>query len=153
MKIQVGQQEHEIAARRYTLIVPAANMHDRIRYHGRVVLDLEACEYHIQRVQLLHADFEKFFSIVFQNVPADPDKIRQMGTGIKHVAGRVDMTLKLQDLNVPIVWQYPEAGLHPGVHTELANLMLALRMRTRTPTETVEEELDRLDRRIGNYVR
>jgi len=149
MQIVAGQQEHEIATRRFTLVVPAANMHHRIRYPGHVTLDLEACEYHIRLVQKLHLEFQKFFSIVFPDVEISPENIRQQSTGVLHVAGRVDMTLKLQDLDAPIVWQYPEAGLHPATQLQLADLMIALRLRSRTPTETVEEALADLDHRLN----
>ena len=52
-------------------------------------------------------------------------KINQMGTGVKHLAGRLDLTLKLID-KVPIAWVYPEAGLHPKVQCELSDILIEI---------------------------
>lgn len=40
------------------------------------------------------------------------------------VAGLVDLSLKLADQGVPIAWVYPEAGLHPGAQTGLADVAI-----------------------------
>ena len=47
--------------------------------------------------------------------------------GMKHLVGRIDMTLKFLDMGIrQIAWKYPEAGLHPKWQAELGDVLIGL---------------------------
>jgi len=52
--------------------------------------------------------------------------IAEQGLGFRHAAGMFDLTLKLMDKGVKIVWVYPEAGLHPSAQVELGDVAIYL---------------------------
>lgn len=47
-----------------------------------------------------------------------------MSLGAIHLMGLIDMTLKLTDQGVPVVWIHPESHMHPGWQVALADLAI-----------------------------
>lgn len=132
-EIELGGQTHKIEVKPITLIFKSAEIIEDVKYKDRFPIGLAESIYHIERVKKLHEKTLYFlikampFTKELQNLPWDEvsAKINQMGTGVKHLAGRLDLTLKLID-KVPIAWVYPEAALHPSVQTELADILIEL---------------------------
>lgn len=115
-----------------TLIFPSANFHEKTEYPGRVEIDLEVAMYHGDRVSQggVHVETYGFMEMVFSDNRFSREnlanEVRPGGLGVRHFFGRIDMTLKLMDQNVPVVWKYPEAGLHPSACCELGDVVIAL---------------------------
>jgi len=125
--IAIGNDVHEIEVRPITLICKGANVPDA-EYAERFRLTLEVCLYHIDRVQTFHERTEELVRMVFKNYEGTitPDVCRQNGLGWRHVAGRIDMSLKFIQMGIKFAWVYPEAGLHPSAQVELADVILIL---------------------------
>ena len=122
-----------------TLICTSANFHEETEYPGRVEIDLEVALYHGDRVSQagVHVETYDFMKIVFgdhkrQEGPFQfsrenlVEEVRQGGLGVRHFFGRIDMTLKFMDQDVPVVWKYPEAGLHPAACCQLGDVVIKL---------------------------
>ena len=103
----------------------------------------EHCIYHAERVTNLHHRTPELVELVvqdeeggatwtilesqFRNREACPFEV-------KHLIGRIDMTLKFLDLGIrKFHWVHPEAGLHPRWQLGLADLLIKLK------TESEEE--------------
>lgn len=132
-EIKVGEETHTIEVRPLTLIIPSARMAmgPPIQYPKRLPLDAKGTVYHARKVQKLHAEFEQVWRLFHSSTtPAgevgevSADAIRKMGPGAVHLMGLIDMTLKLQDQKVPLVWVYPESFLHPGWQVGLGDLAI-----------------------------
>lgn len=133
--VNPGNQKHEIDARKLTLIMPSANMAgSNIEYPNRFSISASDTIYHADRVQKLHEEFYDYWQYFQRNVSdkarmeltkPTPDEFRRMGQGAKHVMGLIDMTLKIMDKGVPLVWKYPETFLHPAWAVSLGDLSLA----------------------------
>lgn len=147
MKVTIGQESHDIEVRRVTLVVPGPQSHQRIRYPGLVEIDLEMSCHHARLVEVLHPEVEQYFLKIFPD--SELPERKSAGTGALHVIGRLDLSLKLQDLGVPFMWKYPEAGLHPVAQAPLADVIMDLRQRGRSESEVVAEELEVIDRRLN----
>lgn len=128
--IKIAGDEHEVPIAPLTLIVPDASMvAERIEYPCRVDIDLEGALFHLEHVQKFDTKSARFVRQVFElgeDVEVTPDSVRRMGLGARHFGGRIDLTLKLMQLEVPIAWKYPEAGLHPRAQLALADVLLEL---------------------------
>lgn len=130
--IIIGKEKHDIEVKPLTLICPGANLTDSIKYPKRLKIDFEASIYHIERVQKFHDETRKFIRQVFkiaESVPLYPDQVRKMGDGIRHFAGRIDLSLKLIQMKVPFVWVYPEACIYPANQAEMADVAIELSKR------------------------
>jgi hypothetical protein len=125
--IAVGDDVHEIDVKPITLICKSADCPD-VEYAERVRLTLEVCIYHMDRTQTFHSKTPELFKMVFPNYDKEvtPDAIRQEGMGMKHVAGRIDMTLKFIDMGIKFAWVYPEACLHPAAQVNLGDVLISL---------------------------
>lgn len=121
-----------------SVLVPSANVHS-IRYPGRVPITIEMTVYHAERVKKLHAETEALVDRALEEWQLQAmrrwitwkDKrnaghIASLGTGVLHVIGLIDLVLKLQDQNVPIVLVHPESGLHPSIVLKLTDVLLYL---------------------------
>jgi hypothetical protein len=126
--IVVDGTEHEIVVKPITIVVKDAGITTNTVYKDRLPLDLEACLYHMDRVQKFDSRTPYFVSKVFPQLKEEvnPTTVRANGLGVRHFAGRIDMTLKLMDQGVPIAWVYPEAGLHPSSQLILADVIIEL---------------------------
>jgi len=124
--IAVGDDVHEIDVRKITLICKDAKTPD-VEYAERIPLDLEACLYHIDRVQKFDDRTAELVRMVFKyDGEITPDICRKNGLGWRHVAGRIDLSLKFMQMGIPFAWIYPEAGLHPSAQCELADVIILL---------------------------
>lgn len=133
-EVKIGEQTYQIEVRPITIVVPSAQMAmgPRIEYPKRVELDMQATTYHAERVQKLHIDFYEAWHVFMSNAnpagpdlgPISPDELRKMGSGVLHLMGLIDMTLKFSDMGVSVVWKYPESCMHPGWQVALGDLAL-----------------------------
>lgn len=137
-RVFIGDSRRAIRTRGLTLLLPSANMAmHNIEYPDRIPVDAVAIKYHADRVDKLHPEFDKYYRLFMKSVsdPHDTDTIptpaqfRQMGTGLLHLMGLIDLALKMQDKNVPVVWKYPETSLHPGYQAGLGDLFVAFMRR------------------------
>jgi len=126
--IILGGQAHEIEVRPITLICKAPNVPFDVQTPGRVMIDTFMTVKHTQEVIRLHPRTEKLFRLVFPDYRQDvtPDNIRREGTGMQHVLGLVDLSLRYLDENIRFGWRYPEAHLHPAAQAPLADVLIAL---------------------------
>ena len=99
-------------------------------------INRENADYHMDRVQRMDPETAGLLKVVFEFIELDPasevpmsDQIREYTAGIRHIAGLIDLTLKLNIKHGPITvnWQYPEQLLHPAQTrhiTDMVNKML-----------------------------
>jgi hypothetical protein len=75
-----------------------------------------------------------------QNLPKpDIEELRRCGSGFKHLAGLINLTLKaVIDQKVVPHWRYPEAHLHPSVQAALADVLIDLQRPLQTVIEFVK---------------
>jgi hypothetical protein len=93
---------------------------------GRVLhLGFEAAKYHAERVQRPDPGMMDLLKVVFPDVTWP---ITGYGDGVLHIAGLIDLTLKLRITHpsVAVNWQYPEQLLHPAHALRLGDLMLKM---------------------------
>lgn len=110
----------------------------------------EHCIYHAERVTNLHKRTPELVELVVQASSFGATSTileSQFRSGfarlkdreacpfeVKHLIGRIDMTLKFLDLGIrKFHWVHPEAGLHPRWQLGLADLLIKLK------TESEEE--------------
>ena len=136
IKLKEGIYEiKEIETKPITLICKSPAFQSKIEYPKRVEIDPQVSVYHGERVKNVHADFPKYWNMVFEQsskgteppCEAEPDEIRQWcdiaGT---HLLGLLDLTLKFMDMGTPFVWKYPETYLHPGLQAGLGSVVCEL---------------------------
>jgi len=94
------------------------------QYKGATVIDHAAAMYHGKRVRRLHADTLRLAGLAISTAGMSQDAFcdGDNGDGQINIVGLIDMTLKLIDMSVPIVWRFPESGLHPSVQTGLGDV-------------------------------
>ena len=110
-----------------TVVVPAADFHQRIKYLDRVDISCNETLAHIHEVDELHPHTQRYFRIVFPEYGKqfDLETIRRDGNGAQHVAGLIDLSLKLNDQGKKFVWKYPESFLRPTQQLQLGDLAVA----------------------------
>lgn len=152
MIILTGQQQHEVPTSKINVIAPAADFHERIKYPGSIELLPEYTIYHASRCEQLHQNISRFWQHVFpqQEIPVTLAERKQLGSGMLHVIGLLDMTLKLSALHpcARIVWKYPESYLHPAAQLGLADALIDITKYFRSQREVVEEELRNITTRL-----
>ena len=125
-EIKIGEIEVEVK-QPLTLIYSGADVVNQPVKYGPdvVVLDPEACVYHAERVSELHELLpDSLYSVTGQKIE-DFGSSLEWTYGVRHLVGRLDMTLKFMQLGaVKIAWKYPEAGLHPKWQLELSDLLI-----------------------------
>lgn len=145
-KVVIEGQEHTIPLRDITLICTAPDFHSRIRYPNRLEISHEESLYHMDRVQRFHPRTAGMVAKVFKvedTGKVTPDWCRREGTGVRHCAGLIDLTIKMMQKGVPVVWIHPESFLHASAQAELADVLISL---TKEPVKTlVQEEVEMAD--------
>ena len=147
-----GDEELKIEIKPITMIFKAPDFHKKLSYPGRVELDSEAAMYHMERVKVFHEHTPRMVAQVFKSKDTTlftPDYCRQAGTGVMCCAGLIDLTLKLMEKDVPIVWIHPEAFLHPAAQCELADIIIEF---ATNPPETIARKDDRIMGEIADKV-
>jgi hypothetical protein len=127
LKIATEDEVHEVDASKINLVFKSPEHTGELKYPDHVPLDAEACIYHMDRVQKFDSRTPELVCMVFKHLKPEqitPDWVRQQDKGVQHLAGRVDMTIKLQDKGVRIMWKLPEAYLHPKWQCELGDLLI-----------------------------
>jgi len=81
----------------------------------------EVADYHMDRVQTLDPKTVTLLKVVFPSADikghmSGADSIREYGPGIRHIAGLIDLSLKLhiKHPGIRVCWQFPEQLLHPA---------------------------------------
>lgn len=147
--IHVGKQEHLIEVKPLTIVCKSPNLIDEIEYPKRFPITADMTIYHAERCENWHVEtwdcFFRLFKTAFQQIDEQTKQdfirnIRSKGKEFLHGVGLIDMSLKLIDMGVPIVWKYPETYLHPAVCCELGDLSIYLAQRGR-PDETREDDV------------
>jgi hypothetical protein len=159
LTIKVGQRVHKVKGAPITVLVPGPDIFEKITVPEAFRLDSEAAMYHMERVQKFHPETEAYVRKVFSDLHIlneaelgfTPESLRTSGNGVKFVAGRIDLTLKLNDKGIGLIHhQYPETGLHPGVHGNFVEVLIALserynkmvEMRSQAQLLTALEEIE-----------
>jgi hypothetical protein len=127
--IEIGGIEHKIVVRPITLIVKGPTLTDDVKYKDRIPLDMTACLHHMDRTATFHKDVPFYIDKVFPHYAqkeVTPCSIRKEGLGMRHFAGRIDLSLKFIDMGVPFAWVYPEDGLHPASQAALGDVLVCL---------------------------
>jgi len=126
--IILGGQLHEIEVRPITLICKSPTIPFDVQTPERVMIDSFRTVAYTKEVLRLHPRTEKLFKLVFPNYPKEvtPDNIRAEGTGMQHVLGLIDLSLRYLDEGIKFGWRYPESYLHPAAQAPLADVLIAL---------------------------
>lgn len=175
--VEINGQLHEIEVRPITLVCQQGDM--RIKYKRMEISDQETFYHvdrvkllHPKTLEFYHIVFPEFLKDVIQT--AEPDNvpstktvtwfnyqrptahhhkfyewIQSEGSGSRHVFGLIDLTLKLTDAGVPIVWIHPESHLHPSAQLNLADLLLAFHDYYKTDEEKQQERIADIKREMG----
>ena len=137
--IAIGKDSHQIEVKPLTLICKSANLIEDIKYERRVILDMEACFYHADRVEKLHSltiywMAETLPAVLLPTTVKDASGLwkvtdmrdrLQAGTGFRHCLGRIDLSMKLVDQGVQIVHRHPEDSLHPATILALTGFIIS----------------------------
>lgn len=99
-----------------------------------VHLSCDDAFYHMDRVLRCDDRTYGLLRLAFKGLPEEPElesvaeSIRQYGKGVRHIAGLIELSLKLplQYPGIAINWQYPESFLHPAQQTGLADILIKL---------------------------
>ena len=97
-------------------------------------MNFDGAMYHMDRVMKCDCRTWELLRIVFTELPEDPlaggatcvgDAIREYTTGIRHIGGLIDLTLKLAQTHpgIAVNWQYPESHIHPAHQSNLGDLV------------------------------
>ena len=131
--IQTGDRidKHEVTVKPLTLVCSGEDMAaSKFGYPGRMEITSEMTIYHAQRVKVLHPRFAECWNKMFEKQEhkpsCNPDEIRKAGTGLLHLAGLIDMSLKLVDQKVPLAFIHPETHLHPALQAQLGDFFIYL---------------------------
>lgn len=114
------------------LVVPGSGVTEDLKYPGCLVLDMPMSLQHyswvIKNDIPLDEETLDYIGIVFTEGEVTEDNWKRQGLGIKHLIGRVDVTLKVfkSKYPVPVVWKYPEDGLHPSAIVNLSDVLIKL---------------------------
>ena len=114
------------------LVVPGADVTEDLKYPGHMIVDMPMSLQHYKWIVdnnlVLDEEALDYVGIVFQNGEITEDNWKDQGSGVQHLIGRIDLTLKIwkSKTPVPLVWRYPEAGLSPGVVANVADVIIKL---------------------------
>lgn len=98
-------------------------------------INRENADYHMDRVQRMDPETAGLLKVVFPYIELDPasevpmsDQIREYTAGIRHIAGLIDLTLKLNIKHPGITtnWQYPEQLLHPAQTVNITDMVMKM---------------------------
>lgn len=122
MTITAGGQDVEVDGRPLTLVC-----HDgaqRLGYPGRFAVSAEESTHHAERLSRegWHRDTEPLVEYALGTGPSTGLSHYGRSAGEQHLVGLVDLSLKLDDMGVPLVWVQPESLLHPGVAARLGDV-------------------------------
>tara|TARA_R110002110_G_scaffold60840_1_gene171188 strand:- start:503 stop:928 length:426 start_codon:yes stop_codon:yes gene_type:complete len=131
-QVVLDGKTHEIPTSRITALFGLQNMVQDPVYPNRIVIDSRKATDHIEVCKVWHKETREWLVRIIDpdNKMGDttkeftPEKISQAGNGARTIAGFIDITLKLKDMNVPFVLRHPETGLHPTSQAELANFLI-----------------------------
>ena len=126
--IKVGDETLEIEVKPITLICTSPDIRDEIQYVDRVKLTPEYTVYHAERTQTFDPRTPALVAMVFgcDSDVVTPDWCRSKDIGVLHIAGLVDLWIKLTAQGVRLVLYKPETYLHPQHQLQLADVMIAL---------------------------
>jgi hypothetical protein len=138
--ITIGEDSHVIDVKPITIICPSDRIAHEIEYDPkRIRVDIDATLYHMERLsdEGVHKEFPSFWDMFYMesshkaDPPCEPipSKIRLLKKGHKHIAGLIDMCLKLQDVGAPFVLVEPETALHPALQVSIADFVIRLNKR------------------------
>ena len=98
--------------------------------HGVLVIDPEVAQYHGFRVQVLDPQTLGLVRMVIHDVTDEwPLPEGKCSRPLAQLVGYVDLTLKLRQMPTgprTVVWRHPEAGLHPSLQADLADLIVKI---------------------------
>ena len=136
-KVDLPAMKHSLLG----IVVPSANVFN-ITYKDRLPICWETTIYHAERVKKLHPETKDLvnkalFSWTRNNQSRswhwerlfEENRLGQTGNGVCHVVGLIDLVLKMQDMQVPIVLIHPESGLAPSIVLDLTDVLLELAVR------------------------
>jgi hypothetical protein len=102
--------------------------HGESRYPGRFAITAENSLEHFAFVSEIHRDAAAMFRVVVPDFEGEVSKasLSKCQPCFRRLAGMLDLTVRLLTVGVPIVWKYPEDGLHPRYQANLADVMISL---------------------------
>lgn len=123
--------KHEIDARRVTLIFNRT--FGQSAYPERTVITPEDSLSHFRSLDAVDPMVARLFGVVFHDFdrPVTKETLDECEVGCQHVAGLIDLSLRLILDGKPFVWKFPETGLHPRHQGNLADIVLILSDNTR----------------------
>jgi hypothetical protein len=121
--ITINNEPHQIESKRVTLVFNSDG--SRIRYPDRVMITPEMALNHYRELD----EIEPIAAALVEKVvgrrlsKADLDGCDE---GFQALAGRMALTVRLLAYRHQVGWSYPETGLHPKFHGNLADVLLLL---------------------------
>lgn len=121
------------------LLYNSPDLTDDLEYPNMLPISIDSTLHHIERLsnEGIHQEFAKFWTAFYaaksrpSNPPSEPipGLMRELGRSHRHIAGLIDICLKLQDTHRPFVIIEPETSLHPSLQVALGDLFILLNLR------------------------
>ena len=106
--------------------------HEDLKHPGKLIIDFPFCLDWFENSMSsdfyqLEPDTIALARIVFDDVDIKEDNWETLGNGIVSMIARIDLTLKMQLLDMPApVWRYPESGIYPKYVVNIPDLMMEI---------------------------
>lgn len=123
--------KHEIEPRRVTLVFNRTL--GQSAYPERTMITPEDSLSHFRCLDSIDPLVARLFGVVFHDFdrPVTKAILDECQAGCQHVAGLLDLSLRLIASETAIGWKEPETGLHPRHQGNLADVILILSDRAR----------------------
>lgn len=125
--IVINREQHEIDPRRVTLVFNRT--FGQSAYPARKMLTPEDSIDHFRTaMESIDPLVARLFAMVFHDFdrPVTKENLDECDAGCQHVAGLLDLSLRLVVQGVKFGWKHPETFLHPRHQGNLADVVLLL---------------------------
>jgi hypothetical protein len=120
-------ETHDIdVASRATLVFNKT--HGESDYPDRLVIDPETAMQHYEWMDEVSDVAASLMLAIVRDFdgPVTKAALERCQPAFRRLAGMLDLTARAMIEHVPVAWKYPEDGLHPQYHGNIADVMLAL---------------------------
>lgn len=118
--------KHEIDPRRVTLVFNRT--FGQSAYPERRMITAEDSLSHYRELESIDPFVARLFAVVFPDFGriVTREALDGCEVGCQHVAGLLDLSLRLLASGANVGWKFPETGLHPRHQANLADVILIL---------------------------
>jgi len=118
--------KHEIGTSSVTLVFNRT--FGQSAYPERTMITPEGSLSHFRSLDAIDPLVARLFGIVFHDFdrPVTKENLDECEVGCQHVAGLLDLSLRLMLKGEKFGWKFPETGLHPRHQGNLADVVILL---------------------------